>query len=82
MLWRRSDMQKDRWIARWEVASFSDPDKKYIVAVDRNGGFACSCPRWVYKREECKHIKFVKGNGDITIEDLFCKRLDEALEDL
>ena len=59
-----------RWIYRWEVGSHTAPDrmsevgKLYVVAVDRNGIYGCTCPAWRFQREKlengvCKHIEEV-----------------------
>ena len=53
----------DKWIRRWDVPSESDPEKSYVVAQDTDGNYACSCPQFVYRRKECKHIVAVK-NGE------------------
>jgi len=50
----------DKWIQRWEVTSHSNPDKTYVVAIDGDGGWGCSCPVWKFRRLECKHIRQVK----------------------
>jgi len=52
--------KKDRWVKRWEVQG---TNRTWIVALDKNGNWGCSCPVWVYKRQECHHIKLVKMNG-------------------
>lgn len=57
--------RKDRWVKRWEVPK-SSGDGDWIVAIDKNGDYGCSCPVWKFKRQECHHIKLVKmGGGDI-----------------
>jgi hypothetical protein len=46
-----------KWSEYWAVQSESRPDVTYVVAKARKDGtWACSCPRWIYKRENCKHI--------------------------
>lgn len=52
----------DRWVKRWEVPK-SSGDGFWIVAIDRNGNYGCSCPRWKFHREECHHIQLVKNGG-------------------
>lgn len=47
--------KKDRWQFRWFVG-------QYVVAMDRNGDFGCSCPKWKFKREECDHIAVIREN--------------------
>jgi len=48
------------WSRQWQVPS-SDGSREYTVSADASGNWACSCPRWIYRRDtECKHIKAVK----------------------
>lgn len=56
---------------RWEVPSDSQPDKKYVVSI-RNGEWQCSCPVWIFRRQECKHIKRMK-NGEYDQKKLMIK---------
>lgn len=52
-------------IARIEV--HSDSGKKYIVCIDSDTLKTwCDCPRNVYKKEQCKHIKFVLENVNLS----------------
>lgn len=51
-------MKKDKWIKRWDVVGSND--NAWRVAVDKNGNYGCSCPRWKFKREQCKHIQYIK----------------------
>ena len=44
------------FIDRYEVDSHSDPNKHYTVALSARGVWECSCPIWIYKRKQCKHI--------------------------
>ena len=62
----------------WYVESWSNPNKKYKVCQLSDGSFSCSCPAWVYRRQECKHIQQVKhqlamGNdfGSIAYKDIW-----------
>ncbi len=48
-----------QWVEYYEVDSESRPDTTYIVAKSAKGLWGCSCPRWIYHRENCKHIKHV-----------------------
>lgn len=55
----------DRWVKRWQVPK-SSGDGWWVVAVDKAGNYACSCPVWKFRRRECHHIKLAKmggGNG-------------------
>lgn len=49
----------DRWVKRWEVPKSTD-NGTWIVAIDKEGNYGCSCPVWKFKRQECHHIKQVK----------------------
>jgi hypothetical protein len=54
----------DKWVSRRYVGSDSNPNKTYTVAVDAEGNFGCSCPAWTrskQRRQDCKHIKWVKA---------------------
>lgn len=48
------------YIKKWEISSEKDSNKVYIVSLTDKNTFACSCPIWIYKRQECKHIQRVK----------------------
>ena len=53
----------DKWVQRWEVASHSNPNRTYTVAIDAEGNWGCSCPAWTrhMPRKDCKHIRQVKA---------------------
>ena len=62
----------------WFVESWSDPNKKYKVCQLEDGSFTCSCPAWIFRRKECKHIEQIKhhvamGNdfGLIAYKDIW-----------
>lgn len=40
----------------WNIPSESDIDKEYIVRLDTNGIWTCSCPDHMYRLKDCKHI--------------------------
>ena len=49
------------FVERYEVDSF-DPRRAgtvYIVALNQNGSWECSCPVYKFKRIECKHVRAV-----------------------
>lgn len=54
-------MSNDKWVKRWEVEGSSG--NTYVVAIDDDGNYGCSCPVWKFRRLECKHILQVKANG-------------------
>ena len=51
------------WKYRWLLKSLTEDDKYYIVAVDEEGRYGCSCPGWKFnsrlKQEGCKHIRYL-----------------------
>jgi len=52
-----------KWIKKWKVQSFSG-NGEYTVSIDKDGNYGCSCPAWIFRRQECHHIQSVKnGNG-------------------
>jgi len=51
-LWRRPDA----WVARWVTRSRTQRGRSYVVALRRDGVVGCSCPHWVYRRSDCRHI--------------------------
>jgi hypothetical protein len=58
--WRnKNNMANSRWKKRFYVDG-TRPGSQYVVAQDSFGQWACSCPRWKFMREECKHIKAVR----------------------
>ena len=52
--------QSARWNVFYECPSESRLDTSYIVATNESEEWACSCPRWIFHREECKHIRAVQ----------------------
>lgn len=57
-------MKKDKWIKRWPVRN-SKNTGNWIVAIDADGNYGCSCPVWKFKRQECKHIRFIKEHPEL-----------------
>jgi hypothetical protein len=50
-----------RWQKFYECPSESRKDTSYVVASNTSTDeWGCSCPRWIFKRAECKHIRSVK----------------------
>ena len=49
-----------KYLRKVKVESFSNPGKFYIVAETEDGEWQCSCPVWIYRRKQCKHIQRVK----------------------
>lgn len=48
-----------KWIKKWNVQSHSG-NGEYIVSLDEEGNYGCSCPVWKFRRIECKHILEIK----------------------
>jgi len=55
-----------RWIKKWNVEGSNG--KTWIVSVDKDNEYGCSCPIWKFKRQECHHIKQIKNGGGELIE--------------
>jgi len=58
-----------KWIKKWKVQS-SSGNGNYIVSIDVNGNYGCSCPVWKFRRQECHHIVKVKNSGSKEIKVL------------
>lgn len=46
-----------QWIQKFKV--YSRSGHTYVVSIDNNGNWGCSCPAWTrgpHAREDCKHI--------------------------
>lgn len=60
-----------RWVLRWQVRKNAS-DTTYIVAMQGDGQWGCSCPAWkfgrnvpnsnAHQRVDCKHINLIKAN--------------------
>jgi hypothetical protein len=46
---------------QWKVTGSSGTE--YTVSLTHAGEYQCSCPRWKFRRESCKHIQDVMGGG-------------------
>lgn len=49
-----------QYIKKWNILSETDENKTYVVSLTDKNTFACSCPIWIFRRQECKHIARVK----------------------
>lgn len=49
-----------RWVQKWKVKSNSEAGKYYTVSVSSELKWGCSCPVWIFRRQECAHIKEIK----------------------
>ncbi len=59
VLWKHPDV----WVERWLVDSRHGLHR-YVVARSATGAWGCSCPRWIYHREQCWHIRAIPGALD------------------
>lgn len=54
-------MDKIQYAGQWPVDSSVKNKPQYMVSLRQTmSPWECSCPRWMYYREECKHIKAVQ----------------------
>ena len=53
----------DRWVERYSIPR-SNGTGTWTVALDKTGAWGCSCPRYRFKRESCKHIDEVQAHPD------------------
>lgn len=51
-----------RWTKLWSVESESRAGTFYVIGRADSGEWACSCPRWIFNRECCKHIRHVQAS--------------------
>lgn len=62
---------KLKWIKKWKVPSFSDPEKNYTVSLALDGvTWGCSCWPWRKTRKDCKHIPVIKNNPTAPDEEI------------
>ena len=57
-----------QWKEFYQVDSESRPGVSYTVAMSIKGTWGCSCPRWIFKRENCKHIRHVIDQIGLHVE--------------
>lgn len=50
-----------KWVKKWRVEGSNG--NEYVVAQGKVGEFGCSCPAWIFRRIECRHIKYIKKNN-------------------
>jgi hypothetical protein len=55
-----------KWVKQWKVSSWKSSGNDltpgaYTVSLSVDGEWGCSCPRWKFKREECKHIREIQA---------------------
>lgn len=50
-----------RWTRKmWYIDSASQLNTHYVVRLCTDGSFVCTCPDFIYRDNQCKHIKKVK----------------------
>jgi hypothetical protein len=55
----RETLPKEGYTRRFEVDSFTHSGQHYVVALNLNGNWECSCPVYIYRRRQCKHVDLV-----------------------
>lgn len=50
-----------KWKKQWKVPGSSG--NTWTVSLDEQGRYCCSCPAWVFKRLECRHILLVHAGA-------------------
>lgn len=50
-------------VRRWEVRKDGEVGKPYVVSFQSEDGAecSCSCPDWIYRRNQCKHVKGIQA---------------------
>jgi len=47
---------------RWEVRKLDgDPSLDPYIVTFQDDSCACSCPSWIYRRQQCKHIRAIRS---------------------
>ena len=61
----KSDSSKKQTSGKqWLIESSSDKTKKYTISLQNNGSWTCTCPQYVYRKAECRHIKQCKNKAN------------------
>jgi hypothetical protein len=55
-------------VNQWSIQSSSNPDKIYQVTLHPTGNWSCTCPHFIYRKIECKHIYEVKRRQNYQIQ--------------
>ena len=63
--------KSDKWVERWPV--IGSTGKTYIVGLDKDGNYGCSCPVWKFQRKQCKHISEVKTRESLSVPSRIVK---------
>ena len=56
-------MKRGKWIKKWTVAGET---QDRIVSLAESGEYGCSCPRWIFRREQCHHIQYVRDHPEFA----------------
>ena len=51
--------ESSKIVKQWKVPS-SKGDKEYTITLNDKDEYSCSCPNWIYRRAQCKHIQAVQ----------------------
>jgi len=58
---KRKEEKESEKVETFEVPSEKDSTTVYIVKHHSDGRWECSCPSFLFRGEECTHIKKTKG---------------------
>lgn len=56
-----------RYQNQWEVRSSSNPNRFYTVSLTLDNQYQCSCPGWIYRHTDCKHIRSIRGTTRLSV---------------
>ena len=51
-----------KWVKKWDVDGSNG--NVYVVSIDDEGNYGCSCPVWKFKRKTCKHITYIMDRAE------------------
>jgi uncharacterized Zn finger protein len=52
---------------------------EYLVSERDNGQFECTCPVWIFNREDCKHIIWIRAHRN-DIEEAVATKATKRIE--
>lgn len=57
-------------VDQWKIESESSPGRYYVVSLNADESFSCSCLGWTrhVPRRDCKHIDYHRRFGGIPVE--------------
>ena len=51
-----------KWVRKWTSESWArGKNGHWVVSVSVDGVWGCSCPDWIFRRNECHHIQEIKA---------------------